>query len=340
MPDHTRQGLGWVIPRFALIASVAVGILSLPFLAAAQPAQKVFLVGHLSAAGRTPDGAPPRALREGLRGLGYVEGQNIAYQARFAEAKVERLPDLAAELVRLKVDVLVTQGGLAAAAAKRATSTIPIVMALASGDAVATGLIASLARPGNNITGLTDESVQLSAKRMELLKEAVPKATRIAVLWNENDQGMTLRYREIEKAARLLQVEVQALGVREPDDFDAAFAKMARQRPDAMFLVADALTNVNRKRFIEFAATQRIPAMYETDLLVRDGGLMSYGPRIEDSFRQAAVYVDRILKGAKPADLPAQQPTTYNLAVNLKTAATLGLTIPPSLLVRTDDLIQ
>jgi ABC-type uncharacterized transport system substrate-binding protein len=340
MPDHTRPGLRWLSPRFALIASVAVGILSLPFLAASQPAQKVFRVGHLSAAGRTPDGGPPRALREGLRGLGYVEGQNIAYQARFAEAKVERLPDLAAELVRLKVDVLVTQGGLAAAAAKQATSTIPIVMALASGDAVATGLIASLARPGQNITGLTDESVQLSAKRMELLKEAVPKAARIAVLWNENDQGMTLRYREIEKAARLLQVEVQALGVREPDDFDGAFAKMARQRPDAMFLVADALTNANRKRFIEFAATQRIPAMYETDLLVREGGLMSYGPRIEDSFRQAALYVDRILKGAKPADLPAQQPTTYNLAVNLKTAATLGLTLPPSLLLRTDDLIQ
>jgi putative ABC transport system substrate-binding protein len=340
MPVHTRPGLRWLIARFAVIASVAVGILSLPFLAAAQPAQKVFLIGHLAAAGRTPDGAPPGALREGLRELGYVEGQNIAYQARFAEAKVERLPDLAAELVRLKVDVLVTQGGLATAAAKQATSTIPIVMALASGDAVATGLIASLARPGKNITGLTDESVQLSAKRMELLKEAVPKAARIAVVWNENDQGMTLRYREIEKAARLLQVEVQAFGVREPDDFDGAFSKMARQRPDAMFLVADALTNVNRRRFIEFAATQRIPAMYETDLLVRDGGLMSYGPRIEDSFRQAALYVNRILKGAKPADLPAQQPTTYNLAVNLKTAAALGLAIPPSLLVRTDDLIQ
>lgn len=340
MPDHTRQGLCRLITQCAVISSVAVGTLSLPFLAAAQPTPKVFRVGHLAAGGRTPDGAPPRALREGLRGLGYVEGQNIAYQARFAEAKFERLPDLAAELVRLKVDVLVTQGGLATAAAKQATSTIPIVMALATGDAVATGLIASLARPGQNITGLTDESVQLSAKRMELLKEAVPKAARIAVLWNENDQGMTLRYREIEKAARLLQVEVQALGVREPGDFDDAFSKMARQRPDAMFLVADALTNLNRKRFIEFAATQRIPAMYETDLLVREGGLMSYGPRIEDSFRQAALYVDRILKGAKPADLPAQQPTTYNLAVNLKTAATLGLTIPPSLLVRTNDVIQ
>ncbi len=328
------------IARLTLIASVAVGTLAVPFLAASQPAQKVFRVGHLSAAGRTPDGAPPRPLREMLRGLGYVEGQNIVYEARFAEAKVERLPDMAAELVRLRVDVLVTQGGASTAAAKQATSTIPIVMAPASGDAVATGIIASLARPGQNITGLTDESVQLSAKRMELLKEAVPKATRIAVFWNTNDQGMTLRYREIEKAARILQVEVQAHGVREPDDFDGAFTTMARQRPDAMFLVADALTNVNRKRFIEFAATQRIPAMYETDLLVREGGLMSYGPSIEDSFRQAAVYVDRILKGVKPADLPAQQPTTYILAVNLKTAATLGLTMPPSLLVRADEVVQ
>ena len=161
-------------------------------------------------------------------------------------------------------------------------------MAPASGDAVATGMIASLARPGQNITGLTDESVQLSAKRMELLKEAVPKAARIAILWNANDQGMTLRYREIEKAARILHVEVQAHGVRDPDDFETAFSAMTRQRPDAMFLVADAITILHRKRFIEFAATQRIPAMYETDVHVRDGGLMSYGPNFEDSFRQAA----------------------------------------------------
>jgi putative ABC transport system substrate-binding protein len=300
----------------------------------------VFRVGHVAAGGRTPDGAPPRPLRDTLRGLGYIEGQNIVYEARFAEGKVERLPDMVAELIRLKVDVLVAQGGAVTAVAKQATSTIPIVMAPASGDAVATGWIASLARPGQNITGLTDESVQLSAKRMELLKEAVPKAARIAVLWNANDQGMTLRYREIEKAARILHVEVQAHGVRDPDDFETAFSAMTRQRPDAMFLVADAITILHRKRFIEFAAAQRIPAMYETDLHVRDGGLMSYGPNFEDSFRQAALYVDRILKGAKPADLPAQQPTTYLLAVNLKTATTLGLTMPPSLLLRANEVVQ
>ena len=175
---------------------------------------------------------------------------------------------------------------------------------------------------------------------MELLKETVPKAARIAVFWNANDQGMTLRYREIEKAARILHVEVQAHGVHGPEDFDTAFSAMTRQRPDAMFLVADAITTLHRKRFIEFAATQRIPAMYEISVHVRDGGLMSYGPNFDDSFRQAAVYVDRILKGAKPADLPAQQPTTYILAVNLKTAATLGLTIPPAVLLRADEVIQ
>ena len=329
------------LPRLiALIAAVVVPLLAAPLLAAAQPAQKVFRVGHLVAGGRTADGGPPRPYRDTLRGLGYVEGQNIVYETRFAEGRVERLPDLAAELIRLKVDVLVTQGGAATAAAKQATSTVPIVMAPASGDAVAVGFIASLARPGQNITGLTDESVQLSAKRMELLKETVPRATRIAIFWNANDQGMTLRYREIEKAARILHVEVQAHGVQGPEDFDTAFAAMTRQRPDAMFLVADAITTLHRKRFIEFAATQRIPAMYEINVHVRDGGLMSYGPNFEDSFRQAAVYVDRILKGAKPADLPAQQPTTYILAVNLKTAATLGLTIPPSVLLRADEVVQ
>jgi putative ABC transport system substrate-binding protein len=315
-------------------------MLAAPFLAASQPLQKVFRVGHLAAGGRTPDGRPPAPLRESLRGLGYVEGEKVAYEARFAEGKIERLPSLAAELVRLKVDVLVTQGGPAAAAAKHATSTIPIVMALAAGDAVAAGLIASLAHPGGNVTGLTDESVQLSAKRMELLKEGVPKAALIAVLWNANDQGMALRYREIERAARILKVEVQSLEVREPDDFGVAFSAMTRRRPDAMFLVADALTILNRKQVVAFAATHRIPAMYEDGFIVGEGGLMSYGPRPEDGFRQAAFYIDRIFKGAKPADLPAEQPTRYYLAVNLKTAATLGLTIPPSLLLRADDVVQ
>jgi putative ABC transport system substrate-binding protein len=328
------------ILRRAILVSTALGQLGASLPAIAQPTQKEFRVALLSGAGRTPDGAPPGLLREAMRQLGYIEGKNVAYQARFAEGDAERLPAFAAELVALKVDVIATLGGPATIAAKQATSTIPIVMARAAGDAVAAGLITSLARPGGNVTGLTDESVQLSAKRMELLKEAVPKAAVIAVLWNMNDQGMTLRYREIEKAARILKVDVQALGVRRPEDFAEAFATMARRRPDAMFLVADPLTTINYKRVLEFAATQRIPAMYENGFQVRDGGLMSYGPSIEEDFRRAAVYIDRILKGAKPADLPAEQPTRHYLTINAKTAATLGLALPPALLFRADQLFQ
>jgi putative ABC transport system substrate-binding protein len=204
---------------------------------------------------------------------------------------------------------------------------------------VATELIASLARPGGNVTGMSDESVALSAKRMQLLKEAVPKAALIAVLWNVNDQGMTFRYHEIDRAARILQVEVQALSVREVGDFDVVFAVMTKRRPDAIFLVSDVFTRSNRERIIQFAAERRIPAMYEYGYYVRDGGLMSYGPSPDDGFREAAIYVDRLLKGAKAADLPAQQPTRYYLTINRTTAAALGLTIPPSLLLRADEVI-
>ncbi len=340
IPSKTGAPLGSLVVRSTFVVSLALAILATHFPAAAQPPSKEFRVGHLFGGGRTPDGLPPRPLREGLRELGYVEGRNVTYEARFAEGKMEQLPALAAELVRVKVDVIVAQGGPAAMAAKQATSAIPIIVAPASGDAVATGLIASLARPGGNVTGMTDEVVLLSAKRLEMLKEAMPKAGLIAVIWNANDQGMTLRYQGIEQAARTFRVEVQALGVREPDDFDVAFSTMTRRRPDAMFLVADALTTANRKRVIEFAATHRIPAMYEFSFLVRDGGLMSYGPSVEEAFRRAAFYIDRIFKGAKPADLPAEQPTRYYFTLNLKTATTLGLTIPPSLLLRADDVIQ
>lgn len=337
-PNYSDRAVHMV--RSAFIISIAAGLLAAPLAALSQQPQKVFRVGFLAAGGRTPDAAPPGLLRGGLRSLGYVEGQNISYEARFAEAKAERLPGLAADLVRLKVDLIVTQGWRASMAAKQATSTIPIVMALPAGDAVATGLIASLARPGGNVTGMTDESVLLSAKRIELLKEAVPKAARIAIIWNEDDLGMTLRYRGIEEAARVLNFEVLPLGVRSPEEFPRAFSEMTRRRPDALFLVADALTVMNRKQVIEFAATQRIPAMYEVSSNVRDGGLMSYGPSPEDSFRRTALYIDRILKGAKPADLPAEQPTRYYLAINLKTAAALGLTLPPVLRLRADDVIE
>ena len=252
---------------------------------------------------------------------------------------VERLPGLAAELVALDVDVLLTVGAPAADAAKGATSTIPIVVVV-PGDADATGLVASLARPGGNITGISDPAAALSAKRLGLLKEAVPSATRVAVMWNANDRAMTLRYNEVERAARVLHVNVEPLGVRGPDDIDAALSNMTRERPDALFLVADSLTIVNRKRIIDFAATHHIPAMYEFSFYVRDGGLMSYGPTMDDMLRRAASYVDRIFKGAKPGDLPVEQPTRYYLLVNLKTAKTLELTIPQPLLLRADEVVQ
>ena len=322
-----------------MVLALGAGPLVASLSAYAQPA-KVFRVGALSTGSAAPDDGLPSPLRDSLRALGYVEGRNIVYEARFADGKMERLPKLAAELVQLQVDVIVTRGWPATLAAKQATSTTPIVMAPAAGDAVATQLIASLAHPGGNVTGLTDESVQLSAKRMQLLKEVVPNAALIAILWNVNDQGMTIRYREIDRAARILQVEVQAISVREPGDFGVAFSTMIKRRPDAIFLVSDVFTRTNRKQVIEFAAAQRIPAMYESEFYVRDGGLMSYGPKPDDGFHEAAIYVDRIWKGAKAAELPAQQPTRYYLAINRTTAATLGLTIPSSLLMRTDEVID
>jgi putative tryptophan/tyrosine transport system substrate-binding protein len=305
----------------------------------AQPRSKTWQVGFLGGGARPPDGAPPLALRQALQELGYVEHQNVVYQGRWADARQDRLPGLAAELVGLKVDVIVTVGGPASGAAKQATSSIPIVMAMV-GDADGIGLIESLARPGGNVTGITDHSTQLSAKRLEFLREAVPKAARIAVLWNADDRGMTLRYREVEKAAQMLHVTVQPLGVREPNDFDTAFSAMTLNRPDALFLVTDALTLLNRKRVIEFALENRIPAMYEFSSLVVDGGLMSYGASQDDNYRRAATYVDRIFKGATPSALPVERPSRYYLAINLKTAKALGLTIPPSLLLRADQVVE
>jgi putative ABC transport system substrate-binding protein len=324
--------------RSFVAGALALGVLASPFPALSQ-APSARRVGFVSAGARTPDGLPPAVLREALRSLGWAD-PSVTYDARFAEGKIDRLPGFMAELVQRNVEVIVTQGGPTAVAAKRATATIPIVLATGAGDAVATGLIASLAHPGGNITGISEEAVQLSAKRLEILKEAVPKAARIAVMWNADDLAMNLRYREIEKAARILNVEVQPLGVREPNDFEHAFAAMTRARPDAMFLVADSLTILNRRQVVEFAAARRIPAMYELGFIVRDGGLMAYGPAVEDQFRTVATYVDRILKGAKPVDLPVEQPSRYYLTVNLKTAASLGITIPPPLLLRADLVIQ
>lgn len=323
--------------RDTVLAFLALG--TAPLAALAQPAGTVYRVGFLAGGGPPPDGALPASLRQALRDLGYVEGKNISYTGRWADAKLERLPGLAAELVKLNVDAILTLGGrrlwrLRRRPRRSRSSWGP------AGDAVATGMIASLARPGGNVTGLSDDASTLSAKRMQILKEAVPKAKRIAILWNADDHAMTLRYREIDNAARVLHVTVQPLGVREPNDFAMAFDAMTRERPDALFLVADALTVLNRKRVIDFADMHRIPAMYEFGFYVQGGGLMSYGPSTDDGFRVVARFLDRIFKGAKPGDLPVEQPTRYYLAINLKTAKALELTIPQSLLVRADEVIQ
>jgi putative ABC transport system substrate-binding protein len=294
----------------------------------------VYRIGYLTAGSGVEE-----VFRQALRQLGYVEGQNIVIEGRFAERKLERLPDLAAELVRLKVDVIVTITTPAAQAAKNATATIPVVMA-GSADPVELGLVASLARPGENISGITDQAIELIPKRLELLKESVPKASRVAVVWNSADRAMTLRYRQVEAAAQALGVRVQPFGVRDPSDFDGAFSAMNRERPDAIFIISDALTNIHRKRVLDFAATNRLPAMYEDNRYVNDGGLMSYGPSFSDMWPRAAYYVDKILKGARPGDLPVEQPTRYYLIINLKTAKALGLRIPQSVLIRADQVIQ
>ena len=324
--------------RRAFFRGVVLGPL-LVSLAQAQRVGKIYQIGYLWLGPRPADGAPDASLRQALMELGHVEGKNVKYVGRWGEGKREQLPTLAAELVALKVDVIVAVGAPATEAAKSATSTIPIVMAFAA-DPVGLGLIDSLARPGGNITGVSDQAIELSAKRLEILKEAVPTATRIAVLWNAQDRAMTLRYGQIDKAARVLGVTVQPLGVREPDDFDRAFTTMSRERPDAFFMVTDSLTTLNRQRVLDFANAHGIPAMYEYAFLVRDGGLISYGPDHDEALRRTAVYVDRILKGTKPSELAVEQPTKYYLVINIKTAKVLGLTIPQSLLLRADEVIQ
>jgi ABC-type uncharacterized transport system substrate-binding protein len=279
------------------------------------------------------------AFRQGLRELGYTEGQNIVIEYRFAGGRAERLPELATELVRLKPDVLVTPGTPASLSAKRATSTIPIVFAGVA-DAVGAGLIASLARPGGNITGLTSISAELGGKRLELLKEVAPKVSRVAVLYNPADRSNVLVLKELQKSAPALGLALQPLEVRGPGGFEGAFVAMTRQRADALFVAAGLLTTEHRKALVDLAAKRRIPAIWGERQFVEAGGLMAYAVDFYDQVRGAAIYVDKILKGAKPGDLPVEQPTKYELVINLKTAKALGLTIPHSLLLRADHVIQ
>ena len=303
---------------------------------------RVYRIGFLATgdfAPRSPSDAFAQGILRVLDQQGYVLGKNLAVEQRGAEAHKDRLPTLAAELVNSKVDVIATNAYPSAAAAKKATNTIPIVIS-GGGDPVRTNLIASLAHPGGNITGISDVAVLLAPKRLAYLKEAVPNMKRVAMLWNADDPGMTLRYRAAADVAQQLGITVQPLGVREPDDFDVAFKAMAAEPPDGILMVADALTFLNRRRVYEFALAHRLPAIYEVEQFVRDGGLMSYGPDPKEITERAGYLIDRIFKGAQPADLPLERPTRFRLVVNLKTAAAIGLTLPPSLIAEADQTFE
>jgi len=324
-----------------LLATAAILLLlATPFTADAQPRGKVYRVGYIQTA--TPDEQEhlTKAFEEGMRELGYVEGRNVVFERRFAWGKQEWLPDLAAELVRLNVDVIMTGGNPVIAAVKQATSTIPVVMG-ASRDPVGTGFIASLARPGGNITGLTsDAGLEIVGKHLELLKEAVPRASRVAFLWNPLPPGAETYKKIVESAARKLGVTLQVVEARGRDELEGAFAAMARERADGVVVQADPIFFTARKQVVDLATKHRLPAVIHAREFVEIGGLMSYGSSLAWQFRRAAFYVDRILKGTKPGDLPIEQPTTFELAVNLKTAKALGITIPPSLRLRADHIIE
>ncbi len=326
------------IRNFKSAILVCALLLAPSFSAEAQQAKKIFRIGLLTwTAAPPPSSTTP--FEQGLRQLGYVEGQNIAIERRYANGQLDRLPKLASDLARLPLDVILTQSFPAALAAKQATSTIPIVI-MGAGDPVATGLVASFARPGGNITGVSALETELSGKRVELLKEAFPKLARMAVLWNAADFGMTLKFQEIELAAQALRVGVQASAVREPKDFDRVFSEMIRKRPDALLVITDPFTQLNRKRLVELATKSRLPAMYENSPYVDAGGLMAYGPSQAENLQQALYHIDRILKGAKPAELPIEQPRKFELIINLRAAKQMGLTIPQSVLYRADKVIQ
>ncbi len=318
-----------------------IALVSVSASAAAQTGDRFYRIGFMTVGASS--GPIAKASFEGLTGglaqRGYTVGGNLAIETRYADGKPERLPALAKELVDAKVDVIVTSSYPAARAARDATATIPIV-ADGVGNPVETGLAASLSHPGGNLTGISDMASELSAKRLEMLKEAVPGLKRVAMLYNASDPGMTSRYRAASAAASVLGLAVQPLGVREPEEFDAAFAAMTKEMPDGILMVTDLLTNLNRKRVFEFAAANRLPAIYEVSYMVHEGGLMSYGGERSETSGRVADLVSRILKGANPADLPFEQPTRFNLALNLKAAAALGVTFPQVLLLRADEVVE
>ena len=328
--------------RRAFLGLLAGGLLAAPLAAEAQQARKVWLIAYLAqgSADRDGDGGYLDALRQGLRDLGWVEGKNIAIDARFADGKTEQLPTLAAELVRRKVDVIVTWTTPAALAAKHATRTIPIVIGGAA-DPVGSGIIASLARPGGNITGWTHLGLELRAKYLELLKEAVPEALRVGVLWNPSNQVHQPSLRIIEDAAKRLKVHLHLAGIRDPKEFEGAFTALLGKGVQALVIFPDGMFLAQIRLIMAFAARNRLPTMCGFKQYVDAGGLLSYAANHLEMQRQlGASFVDKILRGANPADLPVAQPTKFELVINLKTAKALGLTIPPSLLQRADQVIE
>ena len=325
--------------RRTFLAGTGAVLLAAPLAAGAQPVGKVYRIGFLSVQTSSGPKTQFNAFKQKLPDLGYVEGRNLVIEGRWAEARYERLPDLARELVRLNVDLIVTPDGAPPAlAAKAATKTTPIVFY--AGDAVVSGLVSSIARPGGNLTGVSGLTAGLDAKRLEILKEAMPSATRVAILWNpENLTGVPQRNR-IALAAETLKVQPRMLEARSPGEIDHAFAVAARERSEAILVLADPMLASQGKRLVDLAARARLPLAAHFRSFTEAGALLSYGPSLVEIARQLAVYADRILKGAKPADLPVDEPTRYELVINLKTAKALGLTIPPSLLGRAEEVIQ
>jgi putative ABC transport system substrate-binding protein len=324
--------------RDAVLALLALG--AVPRIATAQTPPRVHRLGLVLSGEPVTAGNPfIDALVRGLAQYNYEIGRNLALEPRGAQNREERYPQLIDELVASKVDVIVTFGYPAARAAKQRSANVPVVV-FGAGDPVASGLVDSLARPGGNMTGTSDVAAELAPKRLQLLKEVKPQLRRVAMIWNAGDLGMTLRYESSAAAARLLGILVQPYGVREPEDFGNAFEVMTRDPPDAILMVADRLTNLNRKKVFEFAVRHRLPSIYEGEASVIDGGLMSYGPDFNEVFARTASLISRIFKGARPGDLPFEQPTRFRFVINLKTANALGLKFPQSVLVQADRVIE
>jgi putative ABC transport system substrate-binding protein len=323
----------------ALLITLALTILVAPLAATAQPAGGPVTIGYLGNASPSLEAHQVNAFREGLRQLGYVEGANLVIRYVWAEGQQERHADLARELVRLQPDLIFTAGTPGTLAAKHATSSIPIVTAIA-GDPVAAGLVSSLAKPGGNVTGLSTLAAELEGKRLELFKQAVPTLSRVVTLLNPANPFSTIAWQAMQPAAAALGVRLQPVEVRGPNDLDQAFATIKEARPDGLIIVPDRFLLTYRAAIVQFMAEHRLPGMFPFRQFVQEGGLLAYGPDYTDMYRRAAIYVDKILKGAKPADLPMEQPTTFELVINLKTAQALGLTIPPTLLFQADEVVR